>query len=65
MVFANMLYSLLEASGNDGDRGALTAAFTELLVPEGDPHVYISLLDRLVEDFELFFEGESFHTYRE
>ena len=50
--------SLLDASGNDGDRGALTATFAELLVNEGDPHVYISLLDRLVEDFDLFFEGK-------
>ncbi len=42
--------SLLDASGNDGDRGALTATFAELLVREGNPHEYITLLDRLVDD---------------
>ncbi|KAI9794409.1 MAG: hypothetical protein M1816_005479 [Peltula sp. TS41687] len=57
-----LLADLLEASGNDGDRGALTAAFTELLVPEGDPHIYISLLDRLVEDFDSFFEDDGGKT---
>lgn len=50
---------LLDASGNDGDRGALTAAFAEILVREGDPHEYITLLDRLVDDSERLFECKS------
>ncbi len=50
------MYSLLDASGNDGDRGALTAAFAELLVREGNPHEYITLLDRLVDDSDRLFE---------
>ncbi|KAI9787149.1 MAG: hypothetical protein M1839_003384 [Geoglossum umbratile] len=46
---------LLDGAGNDGDKGALTAAFTELLVTERSPHQYISLLDRLVEDYDRLF----------
>lgn len=70
MVFADMapqnkrafvaiiksLADLLEGCGNDGDRGALTAAFAELLVQEDDPHNFINLLDRLVEDSDRLFE---------
>ncbi|KAI9882290.1 MAG: putative cell survival pathways protein [Watsoniomyces obsoletus] len=55
-VIIKLLADLLDASGNDDDRGALTAAFAELLVSEGNPHMYISLLDRLVEDCDLLFE---------
>lgn len=51
-----LLAGLLDASGNDGDRGALTAAFAELLTEEGNPLEYVSLLDRLVEDFERLFD---------
>lgn len=51
-----LLAELLEASGNDGDRGALTEVFSEILTEEGDPREYISLLDRLVEDFERLFD---------
>lgn len=51
-----LLADLLEAASNDGDRGALTAAFAELLAHEGDPRFYISLLDRLVEDFSNLFD---------
>ncbi|KAF9889421.1 hypothetical protein FE257_007322 [Aspergillus nanangensis] len=51
-----LLAELLDASGNDGDRGALTAAFAEVLAVEGDPIQYISLLDRLVDDFDYLFE---------
>ncbi|KAI9832231.1 MAG: hypothetical protein M1826_002235 [Phylliscum demangeonii] len=47
---------IVQLLASDGDRGALTAAFTEVLVDEGDPHMYISLMDRLVEDFEAFFD---------
>jgi hypothetical protein len=54
---ANPPFSLLDGAGNDGDKGALTAAFTELLVTEGPPHQYISLLDRLVEDYDRLFNG--------
>ena len=51
-----LLSELLEASGNDGDRGALTAAFAEVLTEEGDPMQHISLLDRLVDDFGSLFD---------
>ncbi|PYH44545.1 putative Rho guanyl nucleotide exchange factor [Aspergillus saccharolyticus JOP 1030-1] len=51
-----LLAELLDASGNDGDRGALTAAFAEVLTVEGDPMQYISLLDRLVDDFDNLFD---------
>ncbi|KAE8350614.1 hypothetical protein BDV28DRAFT_35576 [Aspergillus coremiiformis] len=51
-----LLSELLDASGNDGDRGALTAAFAEILTIEGDPMQHISLLDRLVDDFDNLFD---------
>ncbi|KAI9045203.1 putative Rho guanyl nucleotide exchange factor [Aspergillus affinis] len=51
-----LLAELLDASGNDGDRGALTAAFAEVLTVEGDPMQHISLLDRLVDDFDNLFD---------
>lgn len=51
-----LLAELLDASGNDGDRGALTVAFAEVLTEEGDPVQHVSLLDRLVEDFDSLFE---------
>ncbi|KAJ5408909.1 hypothetical protein N7509_002792 [Penicillium cosmopolitanum] len=51
-----LLAELLDASGNDGDRGALTMAFAEVLTEEGDPVHHVSLLDRLVEDFDGLFE---------
>ncbi|KAL3464217.1 hypothetical protein BJX64DRAFT_255225 [Aspergillus heterothallicus] len=51
-----LLADLLDASGSDGDRGALTAAFAEVLTVEGDPMQHISLLDRLVDDFDNLFE---------
>ncbi|GES59856.1 hypothetical protein ATETN484_0004018700 [Aspergillus terreus] len=51
-----LLAELLDASGNDGDRGALTAAFAEILTVEGDPMHHVSLLDRLVDDFDYLFE---------
>ncbi|KAM7188179.1 hypothetical protein V8F20_010675 [Naviculisporaceae sp. PSN 640] len=70
-----LLADLLEGCGNDGDRGALTLAFAELLVEgneggegDGKPENYVNLLDRLVEDvdrifgerFELAFDGTGF-----
>ncbi|KAL2864684.1 putative Rho guanyl nucleotide exchange factor [Aspergillus lucknowensis] len=51
-----LLAELLDASGSDGDRGALTAAFAEVLTAEGDPMQHVSLLDRLVDDFDHLFE---------
>ncbi|KAL5341572.1 hypothetical protein BJX70DRAFT_40952 [Aspergillus crustosus] len=51
-----LLADLLDASGSDGDRGALTAAFAEVLTAEGDPMQHVSLLDRLVDDFDNLFE---------
>lgn len=49
---------LLDGTGNDGDRGALTAAFAEALVVEDNPQVYISVLDRLVEDVDVLVDGK-------
>ena len=56
MAVVKLLADLLEGCGNDGDRGALTAAFAELLVIDGNPHDYINLLDRMVEDSDGLFE---------
>jgi hypothetical protein len=51
-----LLADLLDGCGNDGDRGALTLAFAELLVDDGSASSYINLLDRLVEDCDRIFE---------
>lgn len=51
-----LLAELLDASGNDGDRGALTMAFAEVLTEKGDPVHLVSLLDRLVDEFDNLFE---------
>ncbi|OJD19104.1 hypothetical protein AJ78_00890 [Emergomyces pasteurianus Ep9510] len=51
-----LLAELLDASGNDGDRGALTAVFSEILTDKGNAMEHISLLDRLVEDFDRLFD---------
>jgi hypothetical protein len=56
IAIIKLLADLLDGCGNDGDRGALTAAFAELLVIDGEPHDYINLLDRMVEDHEGLFE---------
>lgn len=56
IAIIKLLADLLEGCGNDGDRGALTASFAELLVIDGQPHDYINLLDRLIEDSERLFE---------
>ena len=56
IAIIKLLADLLEGCGNDGDRGALTAAFAELLVVKGEPHNYINLLDRVVEDSERLFD---------
>ncbi|KAI0132655.1 hypothetical protein BJ170DRAFT_256559 [Xylariales sp. AK1849] len=54
-----LLADLLDGCGNDGDRGALTLAFAELLVDDGSAHNYINLLDRLVEDCDRIFADGS------
>ncbi|KAI9679372.1 MAG: hypothetical protein M1817_005394 [Caeruleum heppii] len=54
-----LLADLLDGSGSDGDRGALTAAMAELLVADDDPHAYIPLLDRLVEDYDRLFDDDA------
>lgn len=51
-----LLSDLLDASGNDGDRGALIASFAEVIVLDGNPHDYITLLDRLVDDYDNLFD---------
>lgn len=51
-----LLSDLLEASGNDGDRGALMASFTEALISGGNPHDYVTLFDRLVDDYDNLFD---------
>ena len=51
-----LLSDLLDASGSDGDRGALIASFAEALVLDGNPHDYITLLDRLVDDYDNLFD---------
>ncbi|KAH0596055.1 hypothetical protein MHUMG1_05914 [Metarhizium humberi] len=56
-----LLADLLDGCGNDSDRGALTLAFAELLVTDGDAHNYINLLDRLVEDCDKISEDPSAH----
>ena len=50
-----LLADLLDGTGNDGDRGVLTAAFAEVLVTEGNPHEFIALIDRFVDDTETYF----------
>ncbi|KAI9686233.1 MAG: hypothetical protein M1822_003889 [Bathelium mastoideum] len=50
-----LLADLLDGTGNDGDRGILTVAFAEILIPEGNPHDFFSLLDRFVDDVDSLF----------
>ena len=52
-----LLSELLDASGNDGDRGALMASFAEALVSGSQPHDSIMLLDRLVDDYDSLFDN--------
>jgi hypothetical protein len=56
IAIIKLLADLLDGCGNDGDRGALTLAFAELLVDDGNPSDYMNLLDRLVEDCDRIFE---------
>lgn len=55
-----LLADLLDGCSSDSDRGALTAAFAELLVTDGTSHHYINLLDRLVSDCDRIFEDAGF-----
>ncbi|KAI4205670.1 MAG: hypothetical protein LQ350_000167 [Teloschistes chrysophthalmus] len=57
-----LLSDLLDAAGNDGDRGALMASFTEALVSGSNPHGYIILFDRLVEDYDNLFEASAVNS---
>jgi hypothetical protein len=56
IAVVKLLADLLDGCGNDGDRGALTVAFAELLIVEGRPHDYINLLDRMVDEQERLFD---------
>jgi hypothetical protein len=58
-AIVRLLADLLDASGNDGDRGALTAAFAEVMTEDGDPMQHVSLLDRLVIDLENLFDDSA------
>lgn len=51
-----LLYSLLDASGNDGDRGAITAAVAQAIFQGVDYQKYISLLDRMVDNMDVLFQ---------
>ncbi|KAL5601076.1 hypothetical protein BROUX41_005905 [Berkeleyomyces rouxiae] len=51
-----LLADLLDGCGNDSDRGALTLAFAQILVPQDDAADYMNLLDRLVEDCDRIFD---------
>jgi hypothetical protein len=57
-----LLVDLLEGTGNDGDRGMITASFAEVLVPEGNPSDFVSVLDRLVEDVDPLLENSMMST---
>jgi hypothetical protein len=54
-TIVNLLAELLDGTSNDGDRGILTAAFAEMLVPAGNANDFISLMDRLVQDIDALF----------
>ena len=51
-----LLSDLLDASGNDGDRGVLIASFAEALILTGNPHDYIMLFDRLTDEYDAVFD---------
>jgi hypothetical protein len=53
-----LLAELLDGTSNDGDRGILTAAFAEILVPAGNPNDFINLLDRFIQDIDVLFPAE-------
>jgi hypothetical protein len=51
-----LLADLLAGTSNDSDRGVLTASFAEVLVPEGNPNEFVTVVDRLVEDIQALLE---------
>ena len=53
-----LLAELLDGTANDGDRGILTAAFAEILVPEGNSNDFISLMDRFIQDIDALFSTQ-------
>ncbi|KAF2129302.1 hypothetical protein P153DRAFT_396590 [Dothidotthia symphoricarpi CBS 119687] len=57
-AIVGLLAELLDGTSNDGDRGVLTAAFAEMLVPAGNANDFISLMDRLVQDIDILFPAE-------
>ena len=54
-----LLWDLLDASSNDGDRGMLTSSFTGVIFGKKDSNEYIHLADRMVEDHEDLFSDLS------
>ncbi|KAJ4352634.1 hypothetical protein N0V95_004079 [Ascochyta clinopodiicola] len=58
-VIIQLLAELLDGTSNDGDRGILTAAFAEMMVPAGNANDFISLVDRLVQDIDALFPAET------
>lgn len=48
---------LLGGMTSDGDRGVLMATIAEILVSDGNPHDYMPLLDRFVEEHEVIFSN--------
>src|SRR5690242_1392915 len=58
-VIIQLLAELLDGTSNDGDRGILTAAFAEMMVPAGNANDFISLIDRLVQDIDALFPVET------
>lgn len=58
-AIVTLLDELLDGTSNDGDRGVLTAAFAEMLVPAGNANDFISLMDRLVQDIDILFPAET------
>ncbi|KAL9079249.1 MAG: hypothetical protein Q9157_001867 [Trypethelium eluteriae] len=54
-AIVRLLADLLDGTGNDSDRGILTMAFAEILINQGNPHDFFSLLDRFVDDVDSLF----------
>lgn len=52
IALIGVLIDLMEGTPNDGDRGALMMAVTEMIVHEKNAHDYMSIFDRLVEDYD-------------
>ena len=54
-----LVVDLLDGMSNDGDRGALMVAVTEILVPCESFHDFIPLFDRLIEEHDIILRNES------